>query len=117
MTEKARLVDSPTLTASTAADDLPFGAPASYWLDLRDYRPVKAAAALGKPLLILQGGRDYQVTVAHDLAGWKAGLDGRPDVTIRIYAADNHLFFLGSGPSSPAEYELVQQSIRRSWPT
>ncbi|MGO9081622.1 MAG: hypothetical protein ACLQDY_21695 [Streptosporangiaceae bacterium] len=26
-------------------------------------------------------------------------------MTIRVYEADNHLFFPGSGPSSPAESE------------
>jgi hypothetical protein len=46
--------------------------------------------------------------VAEDLAGWKAGLAGRPDVTIRVYDADNHLFFPDSGPSSPTEYEAAQ---------
>jgi uncharacterized protein len=44
-----------------------------------------------------------------NLAGWQAGLAGRPDVTIRVYDADNHLFVPGSGPSSPAEYEPAQQ--------
>ena len=52
-------------------------------------------------MLILQGGRDYQVTVDDDLSRWKAALGNRPDVTIRVYDADNHLFFPGSGPSSP----------------
>jgi len=59
-------------------------------------------------MLILQGGRDYQVTVEDDLSRWKAGIGQRPDVVIRVYDADNHLFFPGSGPSSPAEYELAQ---------
>jgi dienelactone hydrolase len=66
------------------------------------------AAALGQPILILQGGRDYQVTVAEDLTGWQAGLARCPDVTIHVYDADNHLFFTGSGPSAPAEYEPAQ---------
>ena len=35
-------------------------------------------------------------------------LEGRPDVTFRVYQADNHLFFPGSGPSAPAEYEPAQ---------
>ncbi len=82
--------------------------PAPYWLDLRCYDPVAAAAALGKPMLILQGGRDYQATVADDLAGWQAGLAHLPDVTIRVYEPDNHLFFPGTGPSAPAEYEPPQ---------
>ena len=58
-------------------------------------------------MLIVQGGRDYQSTVAEDLAGWKASLAGRPDVTIHVYDADNHLFVPGRGPSSPTEYESV----------
>jgi dienelactone hydrolase len=106
--EQARLVDSPGLSSSTPASELPVGMPAPYWLDLRGYNPVAVAAALGKPILILQGGRDYQATVDDDLAGWKAGLAHRPDVTIRVYAPDNHLFFPGTGPSAPAEYEPAQ---------
>jgi len=108
MTRQAEKVDSPDLSPSTPDSELPFGVPAPYWLDVRGYDPAAAAAALGKPILILQGGRDYQATVAEDLAGWKAGLAGRPDVTIRVYDADNHLFVPGSGPSSPAEYESAQ---------
>jgi hypothetical protein len=108
MTRQAEKVDSPDLSPATPDSELPFGVPAPYWLDLRGYDPAAAAAALGKPILILQGGRDYQATVAEDLAGWKAGLADRPDVTIRVYDADNHLFIPGSGPSSPAEYESAQ---------
>jgi len=107
LSEQARLVDSPELSASPASE-LPFGVPASYWLDLRGYNPVAVAAALGKPILILQGGRDYQATVPDDLARWKAGLAHRPDVAIRVYAPDNHMFFPGTGPSAPAEYEPAQ---------
>jgi hypothetical protein len=56
-------------------------------------------------MLILQGGRDYQVTVADDLALWREAL---PDATIRVYPALNHLFAPGEGPPSPAEYERAQ---------
>ncbi len=108
ITRQARVVDSPDLSSSTPASDLPFGTPASYWLDLRGYDPVAVAAALGKPILILQGGRDYQATVAEDLARWRAGLAHRPDVTIRVYHPDNHMFFPGTGSSAPAEYEPAQ---------
>jgi dienelactone hydrolase len=108
LTRQARTVDSPDLSLLTPDSDLPFGVPAPYWLDLRGYDPAAAAAALRKPILIVQGGRDYQVTIADDLAVWKAALDGRPGVTIRVYDADNHLFVPGSGPSGPAEYEMAQ---------
>ena len=103
MTRQARTVDSTELSPSTPVGDLPFSVPASYWLDLRGYDPGAATAGLGKPVLVLQGGRDYQVTVADDLARWEASLADRPDVTIRVYDADNHMFLSGSGPSTPAE--------------
>ncbi|HUY97350.1 MAG TPA: alpha/beta hydrolase [Verrucomicrobiae bacterium] len=105
---QAAQVDDPGLSPSTPASALPFGAPAAYWLDLRGYDPVAVAAGLGQPMLILQGGRDYQATVRDDLARWEAGLAGRPDVTICVYPHDNHLFFSGTGRSTPAEYEPVQ---------
>lgn len=105
---QAALVDSPELSPSTPTRELPFGLSGSYWLDLRSYDPVSEASALDKPMLILQGGRDYQVTVQDDLLRWKEGLAHRPDVTIRVYEADNHLFFPGTGPSTPAEYDPAQ---------
>ena len=108
VTRQAARVDRADLTRTTPATELPFGLSGAYWLDLRDYDPVATAAALDRPMLILQGGRDYQVTVEDDLARWKAGLAHRPDVTIQVYEADNHLFFPGEGPSTPAEYDPPQ---------
>ncbi|PZS21899.1 MAG: hypothetical protein DLM54_03790 [Acidimicrobiales bacterium] len=89
----------------TPANELPFGVVSPYWLDLRRYDPVSVAAVLAKPMLILQGGRDYQVTVDDDLAGWKTGLAHRANVLVRVYPSDNHSFFPGTGPSAPMEYE------------
>jgi dienelactone hydrolase len=108
LTVKAEQVDSPALSPDTPSADLPLGAPASYWLDLRDYNPAALAASVGKPMLILQGGRDYQVTVDDDLAIWKAALSARLDVTIRVYPSFSHFFAPGEGPSSPTEYEAAQ---------
>lgn len=108
MIRQAALVESPELSSETPSSELPFGLSGAYWLDLRSYDPVAVAATLDKPILILQGGRDYQVTVEDDLSRWKAGLAHRRNVTIRIYDADNHLFFPGAGPSTPAEYEPTQ---------
>jgi dienelactone hydrolase len=105
ITAQAETVDDPALSDATPFTSLPFGIPASYWLDLRGYDPAVAAAATGKPVLLLQGARDYQATVDDDLPGWRAGL---PEATVHVYEADNHLFFAGSGPSRPAEYEPAQ---------
>ena len=102
--QQAANVEREDLSSSTPTDDLPLGYSGAYWLDLRAYDPVSTAQNLGRPMLILQGGRDYQVTEADDLALWRAGLGGRPDVDIRVHAADNHMFAPGAGPSTPAEY-------------
>ncbi len=101
---QADLIDSDKLSRSTPPADLPLGTPATYWLDLRDYDPAALATSLGRPILLVQGGRDYQATVEDDLARWQAALAGRPRVTARVYPDDNHLFIPGSGPSSPTEY-------------
>ncbi|MEU0505554.1 hypothetical protein [Nocardia sp. NPDC005998] len=105
ITRQAALVESVNLSPATPATELLFGWPASYWLDLRDYDPVATAAELDKPVLVIQGGRDYQVTVDEDLPRWRAGLAHRPGVTIRVHDADDHMFFSGSGRSTPADYQ------------
>jgi hypothetical protein len=79
-------------------------APAAYWVDLNAYDPAAVAGRLKLRMLVLQGGRDYQVT-SKDLDGWKKALAGRPGVTIREFADLNHLFVTGEGKSTPAEYE------------
>ncbi len=102
------LVSGPDLSPSTPAADLPFGWSVSYWLDLLHDDPVATAAGVERPMLILQGGRDYQVTVADDLAGWRSGLAHRSDVDIRVYESDDHMFYRGEGISTPAGYEPEQ---------
>ncbi len=80
------------------------GAPASYWIDLRGYDPPSIARELRQPMLILQGGRDYQVT-PRDFGLWKQALAGRRNVRYKTYPALNHLFLPGEGKSTPAEYQ------------
>jgi len=80
------------------------GAPASYWLDLRGYSPPEAAKALNRPMLVLQGERDYQVTL-DNFETWKKALGDRKDVTFKSYPRLNHLFIEGEGKSGPAEYQ------------
>ena len=108
ITKQAEAVDSPDLSVDTPSALLPFGVPAAYWLDLRAYNAPAVAAGLDVPILICQGARDYQVTVDDDLVLWREKLGGRANVTVRVYDADNHMFFVGSGPSTPAEYEPAQ---------
>jgi hypothetical protein len=90
-------------------------APASYWVDLRGYNPPLAAQKVTLPMLILQGERDYQVTM-EDFAKWKAAVGARADVTVKSYPALNHLFIAGTGPSAPGEYmtpgHVAEEAVR-----
>jgi uncharacterized protein len=77
--------------------------PASYKNDLNSYNPAEESKSLSVPMLILQGERDYQVTMK-DFNLWKAALAGRWNATLRSFPALNHLFMAGQGKSVPAEY-------------
>jgi len=96
-------VKDPTLSPTSSASDLPLGAPAAYWLDLRGYNPAEMAKELACPMLILQGGRDYQVIEA-DFQLWRKALSSRNNVKFKWYDNLNHLFVEGEGKSTPAEY-------------
>ncbi len=101
---EAEIQQIDSLTADSPSDVMVFGAPPSYWLDLKDYDPVALAASLPQPILLLQGGRDYQVTVADDLPLWQAGLADHPDTTFKVYPDLNHIFVTGTGMATPSEY-------------
>ena len=93
-----------------------FGAPipGSYFLDLRGYDPAKVAAGLKIPILVLQGGHDYQVTNA-DYEIWQKALAGDPRATFKFYPNYTHLFTpgAGSGPPSPDDYARCRQRFGR----
>ncbi len=85
--------------------DLPpqVGLPVAYWLDLKGYDAAGDAKKLGLPMLILQGGRDFQV-VPSEFDAWKTAMAGRNNVTAKSYPSLNHLFVAGEGKSTEQEY-------------
>lgn len=99
------LAESPSLSPSTPASQLPGGIPASYWLDLRAYDPTAVAASLTIPEFFSQGGRDYQVPPS-ELVPWQQALAGHANATFHTYPAMNHLLLDGTGQPSPAEYSV-----------
>ena len=81
------------------------GAPKAYWADLATYDPVVTAESLHIPLLILQGKRDYQVTMT-DFARWNETFFGNTSVTLKTYPTLNHLFITGTGVPTNIEYSV-----------
>jgi uncharacterized protein len=100
---QSHLAGSLELSNETPAKDLPFGVPAAYWMSLRGYQPAQDAAKMTRPMLILQGERDYQVTMT-DYLGWKEALAHRMNVSFKSFPGLNHLFMIGKGKSTPTEY-------------
>ncbi|NDV81214.1 alpha/beta fold hydrolase [Bacteroides sp. 51] len=82
---------------------LPMNIPRSYWEFSNSYKQVEVAKKLSLPILILQGERDYQVTM-EDFGLWRFGLFRNPNVAFKSYPQLNHLFHEGSGKATPFEY-------------
>ncbi len=97
--------DVARVRAARPGDEGPpfLGAPLSWWADMNLCDPVAAAQRLATPMLIIHGGRDYQVTDA-DFELFRAGLSDRENVRLRRFAELNHMMMSGSGISQPAEY-------------
>ncbi len=104
----AAQVEGPSLKPDEIVDFFGAPIPGSYFLDLRSYDPGKVAAGLKIPILVLQGGRDYQVTNS-DFEVWKKALANDPRATFKFYPTYNHLFMVGSGsgPASPDDYSVA----------
>jgi uncharacterized protein len=101
---QVKMVRNPLLNIQTPATELPLGLNASYWLDLNNYNQLSAAKNAEIPIFIVQGERDYQVTIK-DFELWKKELEGVEDVKFKTYPDLNHLFIEGTGDSTPEEYK------------
>lgn len=91
------------LTRADPPDQFILDVPVSYWLDLQDYSPVDSAREMTVPVLVLQGERDYQVTMV-DFCMFRDTLSVKKNFRFKSYPELNHLFIGGSGPGTPQEY-------------
>jgi uncharacterized protein len=89
--------------ADVSSSALLQGVPPAWWLDFRQHDPLAIAKGLQQPLLILQGGRDFQ-TGQVDFDRWKETLGARPKIAFKLYPNLNHFFIAGAGESTPDEY-------------
>lgn len=90
-------------TDQTPRDSLLMGISPGYWRFLLDYEPLKIIKTIDKPILVLQGARDYQVTV-QEFEQWKKTLENNPKARFELYEDLNHLFISGKGMATPEEY-------------
>ncbi|MCU0498373.1 MAG: alpha/beta fold hydrolase [Anaerolineae bacterium] len=82
---------------------------AAYWASFYAYDPSATVQALDLPMLILQGERDYQVTM-EDFSLWSQLVGDRENATLKSYPDLQHTFMaLGdlTRLSTPADYNEV----------
>jgi dienelactone hydrolase len=98
-------VEDPQLAPDAVIEFLGAKLTGAYFLDVREYHPAEVAASLSIPMLVVQGAKDYQVTLADDFPAWQHALGSRPNVTLRLYPALGHAFTPGGTRPSPADYD------------
>lgn len=85
-------------------DKLPLGLSPAYWRYLNRYKPLEIMLKIDKPFFVIQGERDYQVTV-DEYENWKKALKNNNKSHFQLYPKLNHLFLEGDAKSTPEEYE------------
>ncbi len=84
------------------------GAYRDYWIDLADYNPVKTAEEITVPVLVIQGERDYQVTMKQ-FTMWKNSFQDSDNWTFKSYASLNHFMMQKTGSPDSEEYRIRSQ--------
>jgi dienelactone hydrolase len=85
-------------------EDLPLGLSGFYWNSLKQYNQLETAQKIKHPILVLQGEKDYQVTMT-DFNLWKENLTLKSNTHFISYDNLNHLFMKTEKKSVPSDYE------------
>jgi dienelactone hydrolase len=83
----------------------PLGLSAAYWQYLEKYKPLELITKITKPILVIQGERDYQVT-EKEFNIWESVLESHNNSKFILYPKLNHLFLEGEKQSTPEEYGI-----------
>lgn len=89
--------------------NLPLGLPFEYFQSLHKLNTNALAKALDKPVMIVQGERDYQVNM-DEFEAWKELLSKNPNFTFKSYEKLNHLFVEGDTGSLSVPSEYAKQA-------
>jgi dienelactone hydrolase len=79
------------------------GASAYYFKEMAEHPASEYLSDIEKPVLILQGGKDFQVYADKDYVEYQSLLDGKPNVAFKLYPELNHLF-MTSTTGTAVEY-------------
>lgn len=84
---------------------------AYYFKEMGEHPAINDLQNLHKPVLIMQGEMDVQITVDRDFNVYKAILSDKPNVTFKLYQNLNHVFMpsvYGKILKAKKEYQVAQ---------
>ena len=90
--------------ALDSVPNLPLINDTSFWRDIHHLQVANDLKQLHMPVILLQGERDYQVTM-ESMEEFKEQMEGKKNIEYRSYPKLNHLFLEGEGKSYPSEYQ------------
>ena len=82
-----------------------------YFKEMGEHQSSNYLVKLEKPILIMQGERDFQATLENDFAAYKELLNDKKNVTFKVYENLNHLFVpsvYGNIMKAMKEYKVEQ---------
>lgn len=85
------------LTEEEAREVEIFGIKTHYLQEMEEYNSKSMLTSLDKPILMLQGEDDFQVSYEKDFAIWKELLEGKDNVSLISYEKLNHFFVQYTG--------------------
>lgn len=82
-----------------------------YFKEMGEHQSSNYLVKLEKPILIMQGEKDFQATLENDFAAYKELLNDKENVTFKVYENLNHLFVpsvYGNIMKAMKEYKVEQ---------
>ena len=82
-----------------------------YFKEMGEHQSSNYLLKLEKPILIMQGEKDFQATLENDFAAYKELLNDKKNVTFKVYENLNHLFVpsvYGNIMKAMKEYKVEQ---------
>lgn len=95
--------DIAAIRGNAKPGDKALGMRVDYWRSVDAIDPIADNKALRVPVLLLHGGRDFQVPM-EDWTTWQRAVGGDKHFTLKLYPSLNHMGIAGTGTPSTAEY-------------
>ena len=101
--KQVRYIHSQAFNQHSPKDSLVGHLPASYLISLKNYHPLQLIKTLNIPVYIIQGEKDYQVTM-FDFDNWKKAARGKSNINFKSFPGLSHTFMSSEGVPSPNDY-------------